>query len=49
VHDVAVDDGWLSIQEAADACGVAYRTLLGMVRRPELPAEKEEALPCAKG
>jgi hypothetical protein len=33
-----VDEGWLSMQEAADRCGMAYRTTLGMVRRGELPA-----------
>jgi excisionase family DNA binding protein len=34
-----VDDDWLSLQEAAERCGVAYRTLRAMVLRGELPAE----------
>jgi excisionase family DNA binding protein len=33
-----VDDGWLSLQEVADACGATYRTVYRMVRRGELPA-----------
>jgi excisionase family DNA binding protein len=36
-----VDDGWLSVQEAADCCGMAYRTMLGMVRRGEVPATRD--------
>jgi excisionase family DNA binding protein len=37
--------GWLSVQEAADACGVTYRTVYRMVRRGELPAEKPDRRP----
>ena len=40
-----VDDGWLSLQEAADRCGLTYRTLLRIVRRGELAAEKDEGRP----
>lgn len=36
-----MDEGWLSVQEAADRCGVAYRTMLGMVRRGELLASRD--------
>jgi excisionase family DNA binding protein len=35
----------LSVHEVADACGVAYRTLPGMVRRGELSAEKPDGKP----
>jgi excisionase family DNA binding protein len=35
----------LSVRLAADACGVTYRTVCRMVRRGELPAEKEERRP----
>jgi hypothetical protein len=38
-----VKDGWLSVQEAADRCGVAYRTLLAMVRRGEVTAQPSTA------
>jgi excisionase family DNA binding protein len=38
-HHARVED-WLSVQEAADACGMAYRTMPAKVRRGELPAEK---------
>jgi excisionase family DNA binding protein len=44
-HDAGVDDGWLSVEQAADACGVAYRTVYRMVRRGELAAEKDEGRP----
>jgi excisionase family DNA binding protein len=40
-----MDDGWMTLQEAADACGLSCRTLLAMVRRGELPAEKPEGRP----
>jgi hypothetical protein len=30
--DFAVDGDWLSVQQAADAIGVAYRNVLGMIR-----------------
>jgi excisionase family DNA binding protein len=43
--DTAVADGWLSVQQAADACGVTYRILWRMIRRGELPAEKDEGRP----
>jgi hypothetical protein len=35
---LSLDDDSLSVQEAADTCGVTYRTLPTMVRRGELPA-----------
>lgn len=31
---------WLSVEQVADACGMSYRTMLRMVRRGEVPAEK---------
>jgi hypothetical protein len=34
-----VQDGWLSVQEAADRCGMAYRTMRAMFLRGELSAE----------
>jgi excisionase family DNA binding protein len=40
-----VDDDWLSVQEAADRCGLTYRTVYRMVRRGELAAEKDEGRP----
>ncbi len=40
-----VNEQWLSVQQAADLCGMAYRTLLGMVKRGELPAEKAGGKP----
>src|SRR5215210_5159816 len=33
------------LQAAADRCGMAYRTLLAIVRRGELPAEKPDGRP----
>jgi excisionase family DNA binding protein len=42
-EDIADSDrrtDWPSLQKAADACGMAYRTMLAKVRRGELPAEK---------
>jgi excisionase family DNA binding protein len=33
------------VQEAADACGVAYRTLLSVVQRGDLPSEKPDGRP----
>jgi excisionase family DNA binding protein len=33
----------LSLQEAADLCGVAYRTMRAMILRGDLPAEKAGA------
>ena len=44
-HHADVDDGWLTVQQAADACGMAYRTMLGMVSRGDLPAEKPDGTP----
>ena len=44
-HDAGVDDGWLSVQAAADACDLTYRTVYRMVRRGELAAEKDEGRP----
>jgi excisionase family DNA binding protein len=40
-----VDNGWLSVQEAADRCGVTYRTIYRMVKRGELAAEKPDGRP----
>jgi excisionase family DNA binding protein len=40
-----VDDDWLSVQEAADRCGVTYRTIYRMVPRGELAAEKPDGHP----
>ncbi len=40
-----VEDDWLSVQKAADACGVTYRTIYRMVQRGELPAEKPDGRP----
>jgi excisionase family DNA binding protein len=40
-----VAEEWLSVQEAADLCGVTYRTVYRMLRRGELPAEKPEGRP----
>jgi excisionase family DNA binding protein len=40
-----VEEGWLSLEEAAKACGVAYRTMLAFVRRGEVPADKENGRP----
>jgi excisionase family DNA binding protein len=37
---VRVEGDTLSMQQAADYCGMAYRTMLAMVRRGEVPAEK---------
>jgi excisionase family DNA binding protein len=34
--------GWLSVQQAAGACGVTYRTIYRMVRWGELAAEKPD-------
>jgi len=44
-HHADVDDGWLSVEQAADRCGMAYRTMLAKVRRSELPAEKPDGKP----
>jgi excisionase family DNA binding protein len=35
-----VDDAWLPVREAADRCGVTYRTIYRMVRSGELLARK---------
>jgi excisionase family DNA binding protein len=40
-----VDEEWLSVQQAVDACGVTYRTIYRMVRRGELVAEKPDGRP----
>ena len=40
-----MEDAWLSVQEAADACGVTYRTVLRWVQGGELPAEKQDGRP----
>jgi excisionase family DNA binding protein len=44
-HHADVEDDWLSLQEAADACGMAYHTMRAMVRRGGLPAEKPDGKP----
>jgi excisionase family DNA binding protein len=44
-HDPAVEDKWLSVQQAADPCGLTYRTIYRMVRNEELAAEKPDGHP----
>lgn len=38
-----VDDDWLSVQEAADALGLHYRTVWRMVREGELSSTREDS------
>ncbi len=37
------DEGWLTISQAADRLGLAYRTVLHEVQQGELPAKQDKS------